>query len=458
VFAVARPPASLFQRKYLLWIAVWLLTRGFMVAQAGFWNHTTGQQLQDVYVFRAWSEQLATLHTMPVGDQWQYPPFVAFLLLLPRVSGAPYGQSFVGLMLLVDLVGLALLAVYARRERRDWGVWAWLLLMPCMGAIPLLRFDLVPTVLALAALLFVGGRWLWLGCFAGAGAMFKVWPALTLIAESDRRRLAKALLAGAAVVGAVLLAAETAFGGLGGVFHNQAHRGLQLEAVLATPWHVRQVITGEPVLTVFRNGTNELRGSLADTLAGLLRWVTLALAALVLAWWVARDRLVRRGASGYLASLAGGRDAAFTVVLLSVVVSRVLSPQYLIWLVGLVAVVLCSRETRLTRPAAAVALAVVLTLGLYDASPTLQLDHVNAATIVLRNLLLLVAALDASVVMARAAWPPRDRTGPLKPYAVRPISEGVETGGGCSRFSDDDRGSQRARAAHSGPGPADSAR
>ncbi|HEY4278797.1 MAG TPA: hypothetical protein VGM91_11275 [Conexibacter sp.] len=428
--------AAVVQRKHLVWIAVWALTRFFMVAQAGFWNHATGPQLQDVYVFRAWSDQLATLHTMPVGDSWQYPPLVAFLLLLPRVSGAAYGPSFVGLMVLVDLAGLALLAVLARREQRDWGVWAWLLLMPCMGAIPLLRFDLVPTVLAIGALLFAGRRALWLGALAGAGAMLKVWPALVLIAEWDRRRLVRAVIAGLVVVVAVLVAAQLAFGGLGGVLGHQEHRGLQLEAVLATPWHVRQLITGQQVTTVFRNGTNELTGSLADTLAGLLRWVTLALGACVVAWWVARERAVRpdgrdgdrgagaggvgagaggvaAGAGGvgagapYLTTLAAGRDAAFTVVLLSVVVSRVLSPQYLIWLVGLVAVVLCSRETRLTRPALIVGAAVVMTVGLYDASPTLQLDHVTPATLVLRNVALLLAALDAAVVMARAVWTQR---------------------------------------------------
>ncbi|MDO8213962.1 glycosyltransferase 87 family protein [Conexibacter sp. CPCC 206217] len=423
------------QRTYLAWAAAWLLTRAFMVVQAGFFNDVDGGQLQDVYLFHAWSDQLAGTHALPRSDNWQYPPLVAFLLLLPRVFDAPFGEAFVGLMLLVDLLGLVLVATLARRERRDAGVWAWLLLMPCMGAIPLLRFDLVPTVIAVGGLVAIRMRAFWLGALLGAGAMLKLWPLAVLLAERDRRRLLRAAAGVAVAAVAVFASAALAFGDQSGFLDHQQQRGLQVEAIGATPWHVARVVSGEPVATVFRNGTNELSAPLAATLADGLGWLMLLLGLAAAGWWIMRERIVRRGsvcgcerdsaggangdesaaddgfhddAARYLTSLAAGRDAVFTVVLLSIVVSRVLSPQFMIWLVGLVAVVLCSRETRLARPAWIVAAAVVMTVGLYPGAPALELSDVNPTTLVLRNVALLIAAGDASATMWRAVRPRDD--------------------------------------------------
>jgi hypothetical protein len=84
------------------------------------------------------------------------------------------------------------------------------------------------------------------------------------------------------------------------------------------------------------------------------------------------------------------------VVLLFVVTSRVLSPQFMIWLVGLSAVVLCSARTRLVRPAVLVVLAVVLHGGLYG----------HAFDLVFRNLLLLAAVCDAAWTMVAAVRDP----------------------------------------------------
>src|SRR5664279_3897400 len=76
-------------------------------------------------------------------------------------------------MLLVDLTGLGLLALLGRRSGNYAGVWVWLLAMPLIGVYAVLRFDLVPTVIAIAALVVVHRRPGWFGDLVGVGAAIR---------------------------------------------------------------------------------------------------------------------------------------------------------------------------------------------------------------------------------------------------------------------------------------------
>jgi hypothetical protein len=363
-----------------------------MIVQVGFWNDVSGTNFQDADQFQLWSEQLAFLHVMPPEDTWQYPPGAAFVILFPRLGielfGVSYGISFIASMLLVDLAGLGLMAYLAKRTGRSIGVWVWLLALPLLQAFPILRFDLVPTVLAIAALVVIHRRPAWFGALTGIGAVVKVWPIAVLFGEWNRRRFIVAAAAAAGAIALVFAVAAIVFGDQSTFFDNQDVRGLQVESVASVPWHLRQAITGKLLPTVQRNGTLEIGSDLADAIAVALKWLGLAVLAAAAWWWLARDRAIRRGRVD-LADAAVSRDFVFTIVLLQVVVSRVLSPQFMIWLVGLSAVVLTAGTTRLARPAWVVIGAVVLTAGLYQAP----------ANMVIRNTGLLVAGLDAAVAM-----------------------------------------------------------
>ncbi len=190
----------------LVWvgIGVWLATRAFVVADIS--------GLQDVNNYAAWSHYLTTRHAIPGGESWQYPPGAAFLMLVPRLGPGSYGTSFVGLMLLADLAGLGLLALLGRRSGSFTGVWVWLLGMPLLGGFALLRFDLVPTVIAIAALVVIHRRPGWFGALAGLGAAIKLWPVVLLLGEWDRRRLFRACLGAGATVALVFAVAAIAFG------------------------------------------------------------------------------------------------------------------------------------------------------------------------------------------------------------------------------------------------------
>ena len=377
--------------KFPAWVFVWLISRGYMLAQVGLWDHVNGVEYQDVNTYEGWSNWIASTHLMPQEETWQYPPGAAFLFLVPRLGPLDFKLTFVILMLVVDLIGFLLIAKLAGRERRDTGVWIWLLVMPVLGSMPLLRFDLVATVIAIAALVVFHRRPTAFGALAGLGATIKVWPAFLLFAEWDRKRLLRAGIAAAIAVALVFTVAWASFGDQSRFIDNQHDRGLQIESVGAAPWQLREMITGDPMPIALRFGTSEIdskAGEAMDTLLGVAAVLVLVAAAW---WWWLRDRAIRRGRDD-LADEVLARDFVFTIVLLFLITSRVLSPQFMVWMVGLAAVVLCARTTRVARPAWLVLVATLLTTAL----------GISPGRAVLRDLVLIAAAIDASWTMVLA--------------------------------------------------------
>ena len=155
-----------------------------------------------------------------------------------------------------------------------------------------------------------------------------------------------------------------------------------------------------PPNVVSRFGAAEIGSHPADVTADLLKWATLAVLLAAAAWWAARARAIRGGRED-LGDAVVSRDFVFTLVLLLVISSRVLSPQYMVWLFGLAAVALTERRSRVSRPAWIVIAAAVLTTAAYGAEGAWGPAPVygSAFNIALRNLALLAAAADASVTM-----------------------------------------------------------
>jgi MFS family permease len=383
------------ERKHWVWLAVWLATRALIVAEVGFWagGHP---RLEDVNNYEAWSHVLTSEHAFPTGDAWQYPPGAGLPMLLPRILPGGYGEAFVGLMLLFDFVGLVLLGRLSRRSGNDTGAWVWLLAMPLLGVFAVLRFDLVPTVIVIAALLVVHRRPQWFGALAGLGAAVKLWPVLVLFGEWDRERLLRSVLATVAVVAVVFAAAAIVFGNPAGFLSHGGDRGLQEEAVATIPWQLEQIVSGEPYPREIRFGAWEIASPTAETVATLLEWLTLASLAAAAAWWWRWRQRIRDGWD-WLADAAVSRDFVFTVVLLVVVTSRVLSTQYMVWLLGLAAVVLSAGTGRLARPAWIVVGATALSTATFK-SPELTM---------IRDLALLGATVDAAVAMVGMLRRPR---------------------------------------------------
>ena len=181
-----------------------------------------------------------------------------------------------------------------------------------------------------------------------------------------------------------------AFGDTTGFLSHGGDRGLQEGAVATIPWQLGQIVSGDPYHArdpLRRLGDRHPDRGHRRHPAPVADPRRLAAAAV---WWRFRARAIRAGRED-LADAAVSRDFVFALVLLVVVISPVLSTQYMVWLLGLAAVVLSAGTTRLARPAWIVVGATVLSTATFK-SPELTL---------IRDLALLCATVDAATAMVQ---------------------------------------------------------
>ncbi len=378
----------------------WLTTRVIAVVSVDL----TPWMLNDLTIYEGW---LAPLRegTFPAADPtWQYPPGVAAFFLGTGVLAIDYRWAFTLAILAVDgLVMAALLVAHRRRPGSSWlGPWLWALAGVIVGSIMVVRFDVVPTLFAVIAILVVA-RPLRAGAAAARGFTVKVWPALLLFIV-PRRHLTKAVGAFALTLVLVLGAFALLTDGSLSFLANQQARGLQVESVGALPYEVFTLLGGE-VEFGLKYGSIQVLMDGAETVGLALTLIGLALFALI-AWW----RL-----SGRLEAVPPG-DVALAVMLVSVATSRVYSPQFNVWLIGITAVMLLDPRSRQRRAAALVIIASVLTQVVYPWSAT-QLVTGDPVTIVVQGLR--VSAIVVAMVLALLALRPRATIG--TPDAVRVV-------------------------------------
>ncbi|MFJ6213448.1 glycosyltransferase 87 family protein [Streptomyces sp. NPDC092296] len=351
------------------------------------------QRPGELRLYRQWCDQLLG-GSFPVGDvTWQYPPGAALVMLAPGLlRPLGYAAGFVALTLAADAAVLAALLLASRGSGRSRaGARLWALGLPLLLNLPYLRYDVLVTAVAVAALLAQGRRPRLGGLLAGLGALVKVWPALTVLGTPRGRTTRAAwlsLLASAAVL-ALLLA--TAFRGAFDFLGAQHHRGVEFESLGGSALQVARLL-GWSGQVRLRYGSVEFHGPYVSSVAGASLLLTVAAFGWLLLWRVRARRWT--AATPY--------DAALAAVLLFTVTSRVISPQYLIWLIGLAAVCLTVRDT-VQRP---VAVLLLLATGLTTVGFPLCFSRMVAGTvpavavIVLRNALLAAAA----VLCCRRLW------------------------------------------------------
>ena len=331
---------------------MWLFTRAALVAQLYIQSHGN-INYEDLQLFLKWAHNFVETSHAPVDGAWQYPPGAIYIFLLPLYLPWNPLQTYIGMFLLADL-GITLSLIFLSvRNNSSAGVWVWVLGLPALGKLPLLRFDVVPTALAVFALTLPSGKWKYyiFGAIAGIGAAVKAWPLIVFLSVQNRISAKPALLASAITTIIILAGTFIWCDGSLSFIGNQASRALQIESVAATPWYIAQAVTGTGVAWIAGHGTLEIVGQWADRIASLSRIGMAVLGFACALWWLS---WTRNGATiDPDRRAATGRDAAFTAILLYVVISPILSPQYLIWLIGLGAVAACSPYSLVRRPVAA---------------------------------------------------------------------------------------------------------
>lgn len=264
----------------------------------------------------------------------EYPPAALPVFLLPALGDGDYRARFEGLM---AALGVALVLVVAAAAS-SWRAPMLVAVAPLLlGSVVLTRFDLWPAFLTAAALaLLLAGRFRFALGVLGVGTAAKLYPALLapiLLAHIWRTRgRREALVCGGAfavVIAAIVL--PFALVSPDGVWHSlsvQAGRPLQIESLGAGILLAAHHVFGLDLTMESSHGSQNLAGGAADTVAVLTTLAQVAAVVAVWAWYARgpadRDRLVRACAAAVCAFIAFG---------------KVLSPQFLIWLIPLVPLV-----------------------------------------------------------------------------------------------------------------------
>ncbi|MFF3156404.1 glycosyltransferase 87 family protein [Streptomyces sp. NPDC057910] len=360
----------------------------------------------DVHViYQGWSQVLWT-GTYPLDDvTWQYPPAAALAILSPAaLPFLPYASAFFVLVLLADALVFALLMYAGGRPGKSLnGAWVWTLGVPLLGPTAYARYDLMVTAVAVAALLAGVRHPRILGALAAFGALLKVWPVLLLV-RAPRRAWAAAVVTAAALLAACVAAAPGALAFL--TF--QRERGTEVESLGALVFQVARHFGWQGQVQL-NYGSVEFLGPYVPVVSAL----AMALTALAFGWlllWRLRVRGPGRPSTP--------ADAAFTAVLLFTTTSRVISPQYLLWLVGLAAVCLAFRRSPMTRPAQLVLAATAVTFLEFPIwfSHVVSGDWLGLLLLAVRNGLLVAASLLA----CHRLWQSTSRSRNLPPLPAQP--------------------------------------
>ena len=291
----------------------------------------------DTVTYAKYGRALVHDGRIPYRDFYdEYPPGSVPVFAAPALLWDAHYVLVFKLLMTACGVGLVVATTWAlARLRLSYLRLAPLLLAPpLMGPVFLNRYDPLPALLATLALVAtLKARARTAGALLGAGTVVKLYPAVTLPLAARRFRASKTVLFGRfgaafVVAGAVLFVPFflLAPGGVGFSLWTQAKRHLQIESVgsslllALSKLGVHHVgwIAGKP-------GSIDVGGALADVVATLSSLLAVALVVLVAArYWRGRDDDAR------LAAAWAAAVTAFTVF------GKVLSPQYLTWIVALV--------------------------------------------------------------------------------------------------------------------------
>jgi hypothetical protein len=336
----------------------------------------------------------------------EYPPLAVPLFRLPG-AGIPieiYKRRFsiemdVAVLLAGALVALSACALWPRGRRPYLAGAFYALGVALIGALIVNRYDAAVALVVAAFVFCLIRRWHTAAAVAlGVGFALKITPVallplVLLLAGRPRRWVWPLVGFAAAALAGFWPYLFTAPSGVWYVFQYHLQRPLQLESVLGAPMMLGQALGADWVEVGASYGSQQLIARGADLAADLSGVLTFG--ALVVVYVVIMQRRAHLRAAPYEVPLA-----VLTLLLALLAFGKVLSPQYFIWLVPVLALV--AAKDWLLGTAGGVLLA--MTQAEY---PTLwghvsNLDRPFVALLVARNLLLVATFVAA--VWRLAGW------------------------------------------------------
>ncbi|WP_144795533.1 glycosyltransferase 87 family protein [Microbacterium paludicola] len=358
------------------------------------------QPMGDVtLVYQPWSQAaLAGEAIVGVTESWVYPQPAIIPMLITQIVASPLtgvvgsaGAYLIGWAILVtalDAVGFGVLVGRTGTAARRSAGWFWTAALLLLGPIGMYRIDAVTVPLAV-----IGGCWLvkrpaTAAVVLAVAAWIKIWPgALIVAAVTAARTRGRILLAFLGVSGVVILLLSVLGAGehLFGFVTEQTGRGLQIEAVAATPFMWMAAAGAATVEYSFEILTFQIDAPGVDLLAAVL---TPLMAVAGLAVVVLGVVKAVRGAS--FPRLLPPLAMAIVVVL--IVTNKVGSPQFQTWLIAPVVLWILFDRTRSGAPAAVVLALCGLTCLVYPLTydALLRAELLPVLVLTARNALLIV--------------------------------------------------------------------
>ena len=341
-----RPPDRTYAVAAFTAVAVFVGT--WTLLHVGFYRHN---QIVDTPVYQRYGNEIAH-GNVPYRDfDLEYPPGALPMFALPGLAEpghaqtvtAAFRRTFETLMWMCGAVALLAMALTLRQLRASpWAPLLFAAVAPlALGSVILSRFDLWPAALAACALAALASARFRLGhVLLGIGAAAKFYPGVLLplaVAYTWKARgRREALISLGLTLGAfALVFLPFVIVAPGGVWHSvsiQLGRPLQVESLGAALLLVGHHVFGFGIAGETSHGSQNLAGAAAGVLGVASTVVQLG----VLLWiWISFARgpattlaLVRASAAAICAFIAFG---------------KVLSPQFLIWLIPVVPLVLGRR-------------------------------------------------------------------------------------------------------------------
>lgn len=383
-------------RLVALWSAFGLVH--LVTAVAG-WLYPSQPMGDVVLVYEPWSSAaLSGGAIVGVTETWVYPQLALVPMLFAKILSTPliavlgaseaYLIAWAALVTVLDAIAFAVLVGRSPSQPRRIAAWFWITALLLLGPIAMYRIDAITVPLAV-----IGGLWLVRRPAAAAallaiGAWIKIWPGALLLAAVVAARSRMRVLLTAAAVSAAVLIVLVAIGAdteIFGFLTEQTGRGLQIEAVAATPFLWLAIAGAARIEYSFDILTFQISAQGADAVSAVL---TPLMAALVVVITVIGGLKASRGAS--FARLFP--PFALSLVTTLIVMNKVGSPQFQTWLIAPVILWLVLDRTRAVAPALLVLALCALTCLIYPLSydALLRAETLPVAILTLRNVGLLV--------------------------------------------------------------------
>ena len=288
---------------------------------------------EQVYVYGYW-------------NVWEYPPLAYLFIFIPRLIGwtpAAYQAAFIAMTFVIFLVGL----YFTERIANDLGhrpfaaMLLYTVLMMGMFEFQADRFDIIPTVFIIIAFsMMIRKKYEWAFIILAIGTLIKLYPIflapillIYLLSIREYKRAGTSIVA--SVLTALIVLGLFAVGGINPFEFLSYHTGrpLEIESLMATIVSFLNLFIGLNISTVFSFGSDNIVGSIPDSIASVMLWITGGLMVICyLAYAYISFRKKRTDLQEISISL-------LMVLLVFMLFSTVFSGQYIIWAIP--SVILC---------------------------------------------------------------------------------------------------------------------